>query len=47
MKTQSTETLSFSLCFANFACSSLWALYGILIEDKFIIVSRNVSLDYI
>lgn len=38
MKTQSTESLSFLLCLANFACSSLWAIYGSLIHDGFVIV---------
>ena len=43
MKTQSTESISFSLCFANFACSSLWAFYGILLGDKFIFVPNIIG----
>jgi hypothetical protein len=44
MKTQSTESLSFLLCFANFACSGLWCIYGSLLGDNFILVTE---LNYI
>jgi solute carrier family 50 protein (sugar transporter) len=33
---QSTESLSFPLCFANFIVPIEWVLYGILINDKFV-----------
>lgn len=37
-KTRSTESLSFPLCFANFATASLWAFYGAMLDDNFILV---------
>jgi len=33
---QSTESLSFPLCFANFIVPSEWVIYGMLINDKFV-----------
>ena len=33
---QSTESLSFPLCFANLVVPIEWALYGILINDIFV-----------
>ena len=36
MKTQSTESLSFTLCLANFVVASEWFIYGILIDDYFV-----------
>jgi hypothetical protein len=49
MKTQSTESLSFVLCLANFVVASEWFIYGILINDYFVSVSfikRNLSVNY-
>lgn len=42
MKSKSTESLSFLLCLANFVCSSLWSIYGIMIQDGFVIVIKLV-----
>jgi len=36
MQKQSTESLSLPLCFANLIVPIEWALYGILINDKFV-----------
>ncbi|CAF0952938.1 unnamed protein product [Didymodactylos carnosus] len=33
---QSTDSLSFPLCFANFVVATEWFLYGLLINDKFV-----------
>jgi len=30
--------LSFSLCFANFGCAFLWSVYGVLLNDYFVLV---------
>ena len=40
---QSTESLSFPLCFANFIVPIEWVLYGILINDKFVQVISNFN----
>lgn len=42
MKSKSTESLSFLLCLANFVCSSLWSIYGVMIQDGFVIVIKLV-----
>ncbi|CAF0952916.1 unnamed protein product [Didymodactylos carnosus] len=33
---QSTDSLSFPLCFANFVVATEWFLYGLLIDDRFV-----------
>lgn len=42
-KSRSTESLSFPLCFANFATASLWSLYGTLINDYFVMLPNLVG----
>lgn len=46
MKTQSTESLSFSLCLANFVVASEWFIYGILINDYFVQVLKILILKF-
>ncbi|KAK3758415.1 hypothetical protein RRG08_058685 [Elysia crispata] len=36
IKSQSTESISFPLCFMNFLCAVEWALYGIAINDQYV-----------
>lgn len=36
-KNRSTESLSFPLCFMNFATASLWSMYGGMIGDYFVV----------
>ncbi|CAF0706261.1 unnamed protein product [Brachionus calyciflorus] len=43
MISKSTESLSFYLCLANFSCSFLWSVYGIMLSDKFIYIPNIIG----
>lgn len=43
IKTKSTESLSFTLCFANFSTASLWTMYGSMLQDYFIMLPNLVG----
>lgn len=43
IKTRSTESLSFTLCFANFATASLWTIYGSMLDDYFIMLPNLIG----
>ena len=43
IKTRSTESLSFPLCLANFVCASLWALYGLMLNDYFVMIPNLIG----
>jgi len=40
---KSTDSLSFPLCFANFIVASEWAIYGVLISDKFVQIPNGLG----
>ena len=37
---KSTEFMTFSMCLGNFVVALLWAIYGQLVQDNFILVSE-------
>jgi len=38
LKTKSTESLSFPLCFVNLLCSLFWTAYGFMLKDRFLLM---------
>uniref|UniRef100_F1L291 Sugar transporter SWEET1 n=1 Tax=Ascaris suum TaxID=6253 RepID=F1L291_ASCSU len=44
LRQRSCETLPLPLCIANFAVSSQWCLYGVLIKDIYLIIPNGIGM---
>ncbi|XP_025093649.1 sugar transporter SWEET1-like isoform X1 [Pomacea canaliculata] len=43
LRTKSTESMSFLLCFFNFVAALAWFVYGLLLKDSFIIIPNIIG----